>query len=189
MKLRDLPRRMAFTCSTDGPLVRCRHLVTPTNSHELHWCGSDRRKKLLPKRRIRSRPLYCRLANTTQVGNFLVRYIRQNTYPWYIPPSSSPLAFPIIWRRRNGYEYHSSTLSCPVRPPPLTPHFPYLFYTTLSTLFSVFAVSFLVSVHLTFFLSLHPSIHMSLHSKNRLVKKTTNLLGWPNIGCFNQYIG
>ena len=29
----------------------------------------------------------------------------------------------------------------------------------------------------------------TVHSKNRLVKKTTNLIGWPNIGCFNQYIG
>ena len=28
--------------------------------------------------------------------------------------------------RRNGYEYNSSTFSCPVRPP-LTPNFPYLF--------------------------------------------------------------
>ena len=49
--------------------------------------------------------------------------------------------------RRNGYEYQSSTLSCPVRPPPLTPHFPYLYwyYTSLSTWFSVFlTVSFLV---------------------------------------------
>ena len=52
--------------------------------------------------------------------------------------SSSALAFPIIWGRRNGYEYHPSTLSCTVRPPPLTPHFPYLFYTSLSTWFSVF---------------------------------------------------
>ena len=67
--------------------------------------------------------------------------------------SSSPRVFPIICRRQNGYEYHSSTLSCPVRPPPLTPHFPYLFYTSLSTWFSVFpSVSFLVLVHLTFFL-------------------------------------
>ena len=37
--------------------------------------------------------------------------------------------FPIIWRRRNGYEYHSSTSSCPIRPPHLTPNFPYLFFT------------------------------------------------------------
>ena len=46
---------------------------------------------------------------------------------------SSPRAFPIIWGRRNGYAYHSSTLSCPVRCPPLTLHFPYLFYTSVST--------------------------------------------------------
>ena len=68
--------------------------------------------------------------------------------------SSPPPAFPIIWGRRKGVEYHSSTLSCPVRPPPLMPHFPYLFYTSLSTWFFVFlSVSFLVLVHLTFFLA------------------------------------
>ena len=32
----------------------------------------------------------------------------------------SSRAFPIIWCPRNGYEYQSSTLSCLVRPPPLT---------------------------------------------------------------------
>ena len=37
----------------------------------------------------------------------------------------------IIWGRRNGIEYHYFTESCPVRPPPLTPHFPYLFYMSL----------------------------------------------------------
>ena len=47
-----------------------------------------------------------------QFGNDLVLVIHL---------SSSPPAFPIIWDRRNGYEYHSSTLSCPIRPPPLTP--------------------------------------------------------------------
>ena len=52
-------------------------------------------------------------------------------------PSSSPRAFPLIWDRRNGYEYNSSTLYCPVRPPPLTPHFLYIFYTSLSTSFFV----------------------------------------------------
>ena len=35
----------------------------------------------------------------------------------------------IIWGRRNGVEYHSFTESCPVRPPPLTPHFPYISFT------------------------------------------------------------
>ena len=67
--------------------------------------------------------------------------------------SSSSQAFPIIWGRRNGVEYHSSTLSNPVRPPPLYIHSPYLFYTSLSTWFSVFlSISFLVLVHLTFLL-------------------------------------
>ena len=47
---------------------------------------------------------------------------------------SPPRAFPMIWVRRNGIEYDSSTLFCPGRPP-LTPHFPYLFYTSLSTWF------------------------------------------------------
>ena len=46
----------------------------------------------------------------------------------------------VIWGCRNGYEYHPSTLSCPIRFPHvgLTPHFPYLFYTSLSTWFYVF---------------------------------------------------
>ena len=49
----------------------------------------------------------------------------------------------------------SSTLSCPIRPPHLTPHFPYLFYKNISIWFSVFlSVCFLVLVHLTFFLAL-----------------------------------
>ena len=43
-----------------------------------------------------------------------------------------------LWGCRNGVEYHSSTLSCPVRPTPLTPRFPYLFYTSLSTWVVVF---------------------------------------------------
>ena len=38
-------------------------------------------------------------------------------------------AFPIILRRRNGYEYNSSILSSPVRSPALTQPFPYLFMT------------------------------------------------------------
>ena len=37
----------------------------------------------------------------------------------------------IIWGRRNGVGYHYFTESCPVRPPPLTPHVPYLFYMSL----------------------------------------------------------
>ena len=47
------------------------------------------------------------------------------------------LGVSIIWGRRNGYDYHSSTLSCPVHPPPLTPHFPYLFYMSLFLVFSL----------------------------------------------------
>ena len=45
--------------------------------------------------------------------------------------SSPPRTFPIIWSRRNGIEYHSSTLSF------FNPPFLYLFYTSLSTWFSV----------------------------------------------------
>ena len=61
-----------------------------------------------------------------------------------------------------GYKYNSSTLSCPIRPPPITKHFPYLFFMRLSAWFSVSrSVSFLVLLHLTFFLlSMYPS---SLH--------------------------
>ena len=40
--------------------------------------------------------------------------------------------------RRNVIEYHSSTLSCLVRPPPLTAHVPYIFYMSISTWLSVF---------------------------------------------------
>ena len=47
-----------------------------------------------------------------------------------------------------------SNLSCPICPPPLTLHFPYIFYSSLSTWLSVFlSVSFLVLVHLPFFLA------------------------------------
>ena len=38
------------------------------------------------------------------------------------------LAFPIIWCLWNGLEYISSTLSCPIDPTRLTPHFPYLLH-------------------------------------------------------------
>ena len=34
--------------------------------------------------------------------------------------------FPIIWCNRNGFGFLSSTLSCPIRPPPLILRFPYL---------------------------------------------------------------
>ena len=51
--------------------------------------------------------------------------------------------------RLNSIECHSSALPRSVRHPPLIPHFPYLFYTSLSTRFSVFlSFSFLVPVHL-----------------------------------------
>ena len=77
--------------------------------------------------------------------------------PFLFPYSSSPRAFHIIWVAGVGLpEYHSSTVSCPVRPHPLTQHFVtfhrYLFYRSLSTLFSVLlSVSLLVLVYLTFF--------------------------------------
>ena len=45
---------------------------------------------------------------------------------------------PITWGRQNSFGLHSSTLSCPLRPRPLTSHFPYFFYKSLSTWFSVF---------------------------------------------------
>ena len=73
--------------------------------------------------------------------------------------SSSPLAFPIIWTHRNGIEYHSSTLSCPVHPPPLKFN-PQLSISllSLSIWFSVFlSVSFLVLVHQHSFVVLCPS--------------------------------
>ena len=41
--------------------------------------------------------------------------------------SSPPRHFPTMWGRPSGLKYHYSTLSFPVRPPPLTPHFPHLF--------------------------------------------------------------
>ena len=62
--------------------------------------------------------------------------------------SSSPRAFPIIWGRRNGYAYHSSTLSCPVRPPPLTPHF--LLHDSFHLVFCLRLRLFPAMVHLTF---------------------------------------
>ena len=52
---------------------------------------------------------------------------------------SSPRAFPITWGHRNGIEYHSSTLFCRVRPPPLTPPFPHIFHMGLYTCFVCFA--------------------------------------------------
>ena len=45
--------------------------------------------------------------------------------------SSSPRAFPIIWGRRNGIEFHSYTLFCPERPTSLTPHYPHLIFVLL----------------------------------------------------------
>ena len=54
---------------------------------------------------------------------------------------------------RSGYEYHSSILSCPVLPHRLTPYFPCLFFTSLSSWCTVFtSVSFLELVHIAFFL-------------------------------------
>ena len=37
--------------------------------------------------------------------------------------------FPIISGRRNGFEYNSSTLSCPVSPPPLKPILSIIYFT------------------------------------------------------------
>ena len=51
----------------------------------------------------------------------------------YLKTSSSSQAFPIIWGRRNGFEFLSSTLACPLRSPP----FPIL-STSISNWFTVF---------------------------------------------------
>ena len=65
------------------------------------------------------------------------------------------LCFCLVWDHRNSFWYLSSTFSCPVCLPHSVPHFPHLFYTSLSTWFSVFlSVSFLVLVHLPLFLVL-----------------------------------
>ena len=58
----------------------------------------------------------------SSVGTSLNRRSFHPTFLFLLSPSRR--GFPIIWCRQNGIEYHSSTLSCPVRPPPLTPHFP-----------------------------------------------------------------
>ena len=67
--------------------------------------------------------------------------------------SSSPQAFPIICGRRNGYEYHSSTLSCPVRPPPLTPTLSISLSQSFYGGFLSSSVSSLVLVDIIFFLA------------------------------------
>ena len=63
--------------------------------------------------------------------------------------------FPIIWGRRNGFGCLFSTLSCPVCPPLLTSHIPYIFYYAFPPgclSFSLY-VSCMLLVHLTFFLA------------------------------------
>ena len=68
--------------------------------------------------------------------------------------NSSSRAFPIVWGRCNGFEFQSSILSCPILRPPLTPHFPYLFYASLFVwFFVILSISFPVVVHLLVFLA------------------------------------
>ena len=57
-------------------------------------------------------------------------------------------AFPIIWGRRNGYEYLSSTLSCPIRPPSLTWVFPRATYWSSHVRFWFCLSSWLHTPHL-----------------------------------------
>ena len=71
-----------------------------------------------------------------------------------VSTSSSPRAFPssgVAGMVIN--QYHYSTLFCPICPPPLTPHFPYLFYMSFQLFSVILFVSFLVLVHLTFVLA------------------------------------
>ena len=69
----------------------------------------------------------------------------QCTTRQYTKPSSR--GSPIIWNFRNGYEYHSPIVPCPIRHPSLTPQFPIILYTRFSTCCSVFIyVSFLVGL-------------------------------------------
>ena len=74
----------------------------------------------------------------------------------YMLSDSSPRVFPIIWSRRNGYEYHSSTLSCPVRPPPLTHTFSVTFLFLCLRSFGLFFV--LNPVHLIQLLTILPTM-------------------------------
>ena len=68
--------------------------------------------------------------------------------------NSSSQAFPIVWGRWNGFDFQSSILSRPILRPPLTPHFPYLFYASLFVwFFVILSVSFPVVVHLLVFLA------------------------------------
>ena len=75
--------------------------------------------------------------------------------------SSPPPGFPIIWGRQYCIAYHSSILSCPVRPTTLTPEFPYLFYTgflSSSPSLSWYWCIYQSSQHVPFFNSLNMSV-------------------------------
>ena len=78
----------------------------------------------------------------------------------WLQSSSSPRALPVIWGRRNGHAYHSSTLSCPVLSYTFNPK---LSISLLLKSFSdFFSISFLVLVHLTFFLVCAPVLSLKI---------------------------
>ena len=103
--------------------------------------------------------------------------------------ASSPWSLPIIWGRRYGIQYHSSTSSCPMRQ-----RLSYIFYTSLSTWFSIFrSVSFLVMVHLIFFLAraFRPFFNMSIPLKPFLCDLLCHwcYIHWyPPHVCFRCYL-
>ena len=61
--------------------------------------------------------------------------------------SSFPQVFPIIWGRRNGYEYNSSTLSCLIVNPTF---FISLLHKSFHLVFCIPLCLLMVLVHLTF---------------------------------------
>ena len=79
---------------------------------------------------------------------------------------SSSQAFPIIWVCRNSFRCLSYTLTCPIHLPTLTR---YLYYTSLSTWFSVFfSISFIVSMPLTSFPALSLLSYLSSYASTTL---------------------